>query len=91
MSKRNVEVFTSGCYLCEEAVNLVKEIACSSCEVKVYDLSNPRDSKECIEKAKNYGVSSVPSIVVDGKIVDCCVRGKVNKETLLASGIGQPI
>ena len=91
MSKRNVEIFTSGCYLCEEAVNLVKEIACPSCEVNVYDLSNPCESKECIDKAKKYGVTSVPSVVVDGKIVDCCVRGKVDKKTLMGAGIGKPI
>jgi hypothetical protein len=39
MTKRHVEVFTSGCYLCDETVTLVKELACQSCEVTVYDLA----------------------------------------------------
>ena len=89
MSKRNVEVFTSGCYLCDEAVQMVKKLACSSCNVTIYDLSNPCESKECIEKSKVYGINSVPTIVVDGKVVECCQRGKPNREVLMAAGIGQ--
>lgn len=89
MTKRKVEVFTSGCYLCDETVQLVKELACPSCEVMVYDLSNPCETKECIEKSKEYGINSVPTVVVDGKIVECCRRGKPAMETLMAAGIGQ--
>lgn len=89
MTKRNVEVFTSGCYLCDETVQLVKELACPGCDVTVYDLSSPCESKECIEKSKTYGINSVPAVVVDGKIVECCQRGKPNREALMAAGIGQ--
>jgi glutaredoxin len=89
MPKRKVEVFTSGCYLCEETVKLVKELACSSCDVQVYDLSNPCESKECIEKSKQYGVTSVPTVVKDGKIVKCCKRGKPDRKSMVAAGIGQ--
>jgi len=88
MGKRRVEVFTSGCFLCEETVSLVNELACSSCEVSIYNLAEPCDSKECIDKAKAYEINSVPTVVVDGKIADCCKQGKPNKETLLAAGIG---
>ena len=89
MTKRNVEVFTSGCYLCDETVQMVKELACPSCDVTVCDLSSPCESKECIEKSKTYGINSVPTVVVDGKIVACCQRGKPNREALMAAGIGQ--
>ena len=89
MAKRNVEVFTSGCYLCDETVEMVKELACPNCNVTVYDLSNPCESKECIKKSKAYDINSVPTVVVDGKIVECCQRGKPNKEALMAAGIGQ--
>lgn len=89
MTKRNVEVFTSGCYLCDETVHLVKELACPNCDVTVYDLSNPCETKECIEKSKTYGINSVPTVVVDGKIVEYCQRGKPDREALMAAGIGQ--
>ena len=38
MTTRRVEVFTAGCPLCEEAVQMVKSIAFPSCIVTVYDL-----------------------------------------------------
>ncbi len=83
--KRKVEIFTAGCFLCDEAVKTVKAIACADCKVIVNDLHT-----EGIEKAKEYGVTCVPTVVVDGKIVDCCVRGKVDPERLKAAGIGSP-
>jgi len=83
---RKVEVFTAGCPLCEETVQLVNKIACPSCDVTVYDLK-----KKGLEKAREYGVSSVPTVVVDGKILDCCKRGKPTEEDLRAAGIGQPV
>lgn len=89
MAKRKVEVFTSGCYLCEDTVKLVKDLACPSCEVVVYDLSNACESKECLEKAKQYGISAVPTVVVDGKIADCCAQGKPTRKALLAAGVGR--
>jgi hypothetical protein len=89
MTKRNVEVFTSGCYLCDETLQLVKELACPNCDVTVYDLSNPCETKECIEKSKTYGINSVPTVVVDEKIVECCRRGRPDREALMAAGIGQ--
>ena len=91
MKKRHVEIFTSGCYLCDETVALVKELACPDCTITVYDLANPCESKECIEKSKAYGVHSVPTVVIDGKIVECCKRGKPDREALVAAGIGKTI
>lgn len=89
MAKRKIEVFTSGCFLCEETVKLVKELACPNCEVTVYDLSEPCESKVCLDKAKAYGVNAVPAVAVDEKLVECCQRGRVNREALIAAGIGQ--
>jgi protein-disulfide isomerase len=86
LRKRKVEIFTAGCYLCDEAVNLVKSIACDSCDVSVYNLNN-----EGQDKAEAYGIASVPTVVVDGKIADCCRKGNVSKSELMATGIGKPI
>ncbi len=89
MSKRKVEVFTSGCYLCQETVKLVQDIACPDCDVTIYDISEPCESRECLEKSKAYGITSVPTVVVDGKIVECCKRGKTDREALIRAGIGK--
>lgn len=83
---RRVEVFIAGCPLCDQAVQLVNELACPSCEVHVYNLN---DGGEALEKAKRYGVASVPTVVVDGQIVECCARPAISAEALKAAGVGQ--
>ncbi len=84
--KRIVEVFTAGCPICDETVGLVRKIACPSCDVKVYNLK-----EEGMDKAKQYGINSVPTVVVDGKIAECCQRRKPNEADLRAAGIGTPL
>ena len=37
-SKRVVEVFSAGCAICEETLNLVRRVACPSCEVTLRDM-----------------------------------------------------
>jgi len=89
--KRKVEIFVAGCPLCEETVKLVRELACPSCEVIIYDIKEQCESKVCLEKMREYDITSVPTVVVDGKIAECCKRGKVSRETLKAAGIGVPL
>jgi len=84
--KRKIEVFTAGCPLCDETVRMVKDITCPSCELTVYDLNS-----DGMDKAREYGVNSVPTVVVDGKVLDCCARGKPTREDLKAAGIGTPL
>ncbi len=88
-NKRVIEVFTAGCSVCQPTVDMVKEMACSSCEVIVYDLSKPCDTKECLEKVKQYGIKSLPAVAVNGVLLDYYQQKGVDKETLAKSGIGQ--
>lgn len=89
MAKRKVEVFTAGCPVCDEAVQLVKSTACPNCEVVIYDLNKGCATNECREKAKSYGVKRVPSVAVDGQLLDCCKQGPVTPEALKAAGLGR--
>lgn len=90
MSKRLVEVFTSGCPLCDKTVKLVRELACQDCEVQIYDLREGCVTNECREKATQYGINRVPAVVVDGKLADCCFNQQpVSRKALMAAGIGQ--
>jgi hypothetical protein len=84
MAKRQVEVFTAGCPICDPAVQLVQELACPDCEVTVHDL---RESG--IEKARQYGIKRVPTVVVDGMIAACCEDSGVERDQLQAAGVGQ--
>lgn len=96
MVKRQIEVFTAGCPVCEPTVQLVQEMACSDCAVTVYDLrqtegsaftDNP--SPTAAEKAAEYGIKTVPVVVVDGNLVSCCQNPGPGREELSAAGIGQ--
>ena len=67
-AKRTIEVFSAGCPVCEETVQLVNRIACPSCEVTVLDMREAAVAS----RAKSLGVRSVPAVAVDGKLADCC-------------------
>ena len=82
--KRKIEIFSAGCPACREAIQIVNEIAGSSTDVEVRDMFD----EEASSKAKEYGIRSVPAVVVDGKLADCCAGRGIDEETLKASGIG---
>ena len=85
-TKRQVEVFSAGCPVCEETIDLVNSIACSSCEVTVLNMND----KDVARRAKKLGVRSVPAAVIDGKLADCCAGRGPDETTLRAAGLGGP-
>jgi len=86
--KRLVEVFSAGCPACQPTVELVKRIACPSCDVQVLDMHNP----EVATKAKAYGIARVPAVAINGKLAGCCSAGQAPDErTLRAEGLGVPL
>lgn len=77
-TKRRVEVFSAGCPLCEEAIEMVKRISCQDCEINVLDM---RDH-DVAERAKRLAIRSVPAVVINGKLADCCAGRGPDEETL---------
>lgn len=86
-AKRKIEVFSAGCPVCEQTVELVKRIACESCEVSVLDMHDA----EVARKAEDFGIKAVPAVVIDGKPAQCCQGAGPDEQTLRAAGLGQPI
>ena len=85
-TKRTIEVFSAGCPTCEETIDLVNSVACSSCEVSVLDMHDDAIAT----RAKQLGIRSVPAVVIDGKLADCCAGRGPDEATLRAAGLGQP-
>lgn len=85
-TKRTIEVFSAGCPTCEETIDLVNRVACSSCEVSVLDMHDDAIAT----RAKQLGIRSVPAVVIDGKLADCCAGRGPDEATLRAAGLGQP-
>ncbi len=86
-TKRRVEVFSAGCPLCQEAEDLVRCLACDDCQVEVLDMHRPAVAR----RAKELGIVRVPSIVIDGKLAECCSGQGPDEAVLKAAGLGQPL
>ena len=86
MNRRTVEVFSAGCPACEPTVQLVKSLACPWCDVQVLDMNKP----EIAAKAKQYGVRTIPAVIIDGKIASCCAGVGPNEQVLREAGLGVP-
>jgi len=80
-TKRKVEIFSAGCSTCKETIELVKRLAGSSHDVEVHDMNK----SEVASRARNYGVRSVPAVVIDGKLASRCAGRGPEEHTLRAA------
>lgn len=87
MAKRKVEIFSAGCSVCNDTVELVKRISCPSCDVTVLNMND----QKVAHRARSLGIGSVPAVVVDGKLAACAAGRGPNEADLRAAGIGQPL
>jgi hypothetical protein len=87
MKKRTIEVFSAGCPCCDEAIRLVRDMACPSCDVRVLDM---RTDPAAQARARALGVARVPAVAVDGVVAGCCASGGVDAATLRGMGVGTP-
>jgi len=46
MTKRQIEIFTADCPLCDETVQMVQELTCPDCEVSVYNLRQEQEKAQ---------------------------------------------
>jgi len=58
-----IEIFSGGCHLCKKVVDIVTIGKCAGCQM---DIINVKDQKD--RRLAEYGITSVPSIVIDGRI-----------------------
>jgi glutaredoxin len=86
MAKRQVEVFSAGCGACQATIDLINQIACPSCEITVHDMHDAGVA----QRAKALGIRSVPAVVINGNLADCCAGRGPDAATLRAAGLGQP-
>lgn len=84
-AKRKVEVFSAGCPMCQETIDLVTRLACTSCEVTVLDMKK----NEVALRAKQLGIRSVPAVAINGQVAGCCAERGPDETALRAIGLGQ--
>jgi glutaredoxin 3 len=84
---RQIEIFSAGCPICEQTIQLINRVACPSCNVSILDMRDP----QVASRAKSLDVRSVPAVVIDGTLADCCAGRGPDEQTLRAAGLGQPL
>jgi glutaredoxin 3 len=53
----------------------------------VLDMRDP----EIARRAKSLGIRTVPTVVINGQLADCCAGRGPDEQTLRAAGLGQPL
>lgn len=86
-AQRKIEIFSAGCAVCEQAIGQVRDAACPSCDIIILDM---RDASVA-ERAESLGIRSVPAVVVDGALADCCAGRGPDMVALRQAGLGQPL
>jgi glutaredoxin len=86
-NNRLVEVFSAGCPVCTETIELINQLACPSCDVSVLDMHD----SAVATRAKKLGVRSVPAVAIDGQLANCCAGRGPNEAELRAAGLGQAL
>lgn len=82
--KRQIELFSAGCPVCENAVAMVQQCAGSSREVTVLDMHDA----DIASRAGSLGIRSLPAMVIDGELADCCQGRGIDQEVLRRAGLG---
>ena len=86
--KRKIEVFVSMCQICFDAIDMVNDLAGSDDEVTILDV----EKKVIADRAKELEILSIPCVVIDGEVADCCQKGfPYEWETLKNAGLGKPL
>ena len=65
-------------------MELFSRVACPSCDVTVLDMRHP----DVASRAKHLGIRSVPAVVIDGRLAECCTGRGPDEQTLRAAGLG---
>jgi hypothetical protein len=87
---KKVEVFTAGTYLCKDALRQVRAVAFPSVRIVEYNILTMDEDDPGRRKAIEYGITAVPTVVVDGKIASFCVRGPITEGALRQAGVDMP-
>lgn len=87
---KKVEVFTAGTWLCKDAMRKVRAVAFPSVRIVEYNILDLEEDDLGMRKCVEYGVTSVPTVVVDGKIADFCSRGPITEGALRRVQVDRP-
>ena len=83
-AQHQVEIFTADCQICDDAVALVNKVAQGKSNVTVCKMQD----MAMATRAKALGITSVPAVVIDGKLAACCSGRGIDEAVLRVAGLG---
>jgi predicted DsbA family dithiol-disulfide isomerase len=84
---RKIEIFSAGCAVCDATVQMIQDMACPSCDISVLDMKDATVAA----RANQVGINSVPAVLIDGQLAECCSGRGPDEASLRSAGIGQPL
>jgi glutaredoxin 3 len=79
--KHSIEIYSAGCATCQTTIEMVKKLAGAEHEVQVRDMQQ----RDVASQASEYGIRSLPAVVIDGKLASCCAERGPDENTLRAA------
>jgi glutaredoxin len=76
--KQRIEIFSAGCKICKDTIEAVRKLAGSEHEIVVLDMHQ----EYIANRAAQYGIRSLPAVIIDRKLVGCCSGGGVEEHVL---------
>lgn len=83
---RTIEVYSAGCPVCQETIQMVNRVATPSYEVRVLDMNDETVPR----RARELGIRSIPAVVIDGKLASCYARRRPDEETVRSARLRWP-
>ena len=84
---RKIEIYSAGCDACDRTIARIRERACPSCEIVVLEMKDAAVSA----RARDLGIESVPAVLIDGVLADCCAGRGPDMAVLERAGLGRPL
>jgi len=69
--KRKIEISVSMYQTCFGAIDMLNDLAGPDDEVTILDVGK----KVIADRAKELEILSIPCVVIDGEVADCCQKG----------------
>jgi len=77
-TRHRIEVFSAGCAVCKDTIEMVRRVACSDHDVQVHDMHHG----DAAARANSLRIHSVPAVVINGRLANCCTGRGPNEHII---------
>jgi hypothetical protein len=78
IARHRIEVFSAGCAVCKDTIDMVRRVAGSDHDVHVHDMHHG----EAAARASSLRIRSLPAVVINGRLASCCTGRGPNEHII---------